>query len=265
VRCATCGLLRLHPRPDAATLVAAYAGGYAPHLRPGLSGRAKGWLERRAVRRLRRLFAPPRRVLDVGCATGELLLAVRAAGGARVVGVEPGAEAARVARARGLDVRDGVLEEQRFPDTSFATVVLAHTLEHVTDPIATLREIHRVLAPGGALVLWLPNAASIEARLFGRYWIGYDAPRHLTTFTVATLTRALEMTGFHVSEVRHEAIGIEWAWALRLWLRERLPAAERALRPLHASLIIAATPLAALGALTHRSGRVRVIAVKPVV
>jgi SAM-dependent methyltransferase len=199
-------------------------------------------------------------VLDVGCATGELLLAIRREGNASVTGVEPGERAAYIARQRGLDVRQGMLEDADFPDASFDTVVLSHTLEHVRDPVATLREIYRVLEPGGALILWLPNADSIEARVLGRHWIGYDPPRHLTTFTVATLTRALETTGFRVSQIRHEAVGLEWAWAFRSWLRDHAPSVERAIVPLHPLLIVAATPLAMAGAVTKRSGRIRVIA-----
>lgn len=259
LRCTTCDLLRLHPPPTDAELAAAYSESYAPHTRPGLSGKAKGWLERRSVRQLWRLLGPPRRVLDVGCATGDLLLSIRREGNANVTGVEPGERAVAVARGRGLDARLGMLEDAAFSDASFDTVILSHTLEHVRDPIATLREIRRVLAPGGALVLWLPNADSIEARVLGRRWIGYDPPRHLTTFSVATLTRALDATGFRVTQVRHEAVGLEWAWAFRSWLRERVPRAERAIALVHPLLIVAGTPLAVIGALTKRSGRVRVI------
>lgn len=263
VRCRHCSLLRLHPAPDAATLAAAYRSDYAPHTRRGLSGWAKGRLEGRSVRQLWALFGPPRRVLDVGCATGELLVRIRAAGNPDVFGIEPGAEAAAVARRRGLPVILGTLDDARLQAESVDTVIMSHTLEHVADPLLTLREVARVLRPGGALVLWLPNASSVEARVLGRYWIGYDAPRHLTTFTVATLSQALLSAGLDVDSVRHEAVGLEWAWGLRLWLRRRAPAVERVLRRFHAPLIVAATPLALIGALTHRSGRIRVIARKP--
>jgi len=262
VRCSGCGLLRLHPQPDAATLDAAYGPGYTPHERSGLSGRAKSWLERRSVRKLQRYLAAPRAVLDVGCATGDLLLAIRDTGNPNVTGVETGHDAAEVARARGLDVRIGDLQDAAFADAAFDTVILSHTIEHVPDPAATLAEVARVLRPGGALILWLPNVESIEARLLRSYWIGYDAPRHLTTFGVSTLRNALARAGLTVADVRHEAVGLEWAWALRLFARDRLPAAEPLLRRLHPLLIIAATPLAAVGALVGRSGRVRVIAVK---
>jgi hypothetical protein len=111
------------------------------------------------------------------------------------------------------------------------------------------------------LLLWLPNADSVEARLFGRYWIGYDAPRHLTTFTIATLRRALDEVGFETWSIKHEAIGLEWAWALRLLLRERVPVSEQLVRRLHPLLIVLCTPFALLSALLGRSGRIRVVAV----
>jgi SAM-dependent methyltransferase len=262
VRCSRCSLLRLYPQPDEETLANAYPSSYAPYTRPGLSGWAKGVLERRAIHQLWERFEPPRRVLDVGCAGGNLLAAVREAGNPEVQGVEPGPRAAQAAARCGLTVFQGTLEEAGFPSDSFDTVVVSHTLEHVPDPLAFLREIQRILRSGGSLLLWLPNADSVEARLLGRYWIGYDAPRHLTSFTTATLGKALARTGFRVVATRHEGVGLEWAWALRLWLGERNPSLGRWLGRLHPALIVLATPLAMVSAARRRSGRIRVIAVK---
>ncbi len=260
VRCTGCGLLRLHPQPDDATLAAAYADDYAPHVRPGLSGWAKGVLERRSVRLLAEHLSAPKRVLDVGCATGNLLHAIRNRANPNVMGVETSPAAVSAARKRGLEVVQGELADAAFPDGSFDTVLVSHTVEHVADPQAFMREICRVLSPDGAVILWLPNADSVEARVFGRYWMGYDAPRHLTTFTVGTLDSLLSTSGFKVEDVKHEAIGLEWAWGVRLLVRDRFPSAERLFCRLHPLLILLFTPLALLSARQRRSGRVRVIA-----
>lgn len=261
-RCQNCRLLRLHPLPNEATLAAAYSADYAPHARPGLSGRAKSVLERRAVRALSEYLQAPRRVLDVGCAAGNLLAEVRRAGNPNVCGVETSAEAVGRARRRGLNVFHGELQDAGFGAGSFDTVVLSHTLEHVGDPRRFMDEVWRILAPGGAVLLWLPNADSVEARLFGRYWIGYDAPRHLTTFSVGTLGRLLATTGFRIDSVTHEAVGIEWAWGLRLLARDTVPSLERVLRKLHPFTIVACTPVALIGSRSGRSGRIRVVARK---
>lgn len=262
VSCDGCGLLRLHPQPDGETLAAAYQSDYAPHIRPGISGKAKGWLERRSVRMLGAYLSRPARVLDVGCATGDLLLAIRSRGNPDVTGVEPGNEAANIARSRGLNVFTGELDDAEFAGGSFDTVLASHTLEHVGDPLAFLQEVHRVLAPGGALLLWLPNADSHEATIFRRFWIGYDPPRHLTTFTTGTLGWMLNKAGFDVVSVDHEAVGLEWAWGLRLAVREYVPAAERLFSKIHPVLIVAFTPLAWVSSRRQRSGRIRVIARK---
>lgn len=262
VRCRSCRLLRLHPLPDDATLSAAYSTEYAPHVRPGLSGRAKSALESRAVRALGDYLRAPRRVLDVGCASGDFLVRVRQAGNPNVTGVETSGAAVDRARTRGLDVFHGELADAEFESGSFDTVVLSHTLEHVGDPRRFMDEVWRILSPGGFVLLWLPNADSVEARLFGRYWIGYDAPRHLTTFSVGTLGRLLATTGFQIESVTHEAVGLEWAWALRLLARDTVPAFERVLGRLHPFTIVACTPAALIGSRKGRSGRIRAIARK---
>lgn len=262
VECADCGLLRLHPQPSAEMLSAAYPPDYAPFQRPGLAGRAKGWLERRSVRGLWDYFEPPRKVLDVGCAGGELLAAIRDAGNPEVVGVEPDVTAASAARARGIPVVQGFLTDAGFEDGEFMTVTASHTIEHVEQPGEFLAEVNRVLKPGGAVILQLPNADSTEARLLGRYWIGYDAPRHLTTFSATTIRHMLEGTGFRLVRLDHESVGLEWAWGLRLWLRQRWPNAEPVMRRLHAGLIVLFTPFSMVSARRRRSGRIRVIGIK---
>jgi SAM-dependent methyltransferase len=85
---------------------------------------------------------------------------------------------------------------------SFDAVTLWHSLEHLHQPIDVLRNIRRLLAPGGICVLAVPNAGSPQARRDGASWFGYDVPRHLWHFTPATLTRLLDQTGFVVREFR---------------------------------------------------------------
>ncbi len=141
---------------------------------------------------------------------------------------------------------------------------MAHTIEHLPSPSGTVAEIRRVLKLGGRLVLWLPNADSVAARILGEWWLGWDAPRHLYDFTPATLGSLLGETGFAINAIDHEMIGLEWSWALRLWVHERAkkPNLDGVLAALHPALTAACTPVAASAALAHRAGRIRVIATK---
>jgi SAM-dependent methyltransferase len=261
-RCGRCGLFRLHPQPTAETLDRAYPDEYAPFNRPGLSGKAKRWLERKGVQDLWDYLRPPRAILDVGCAGGELLDMIRRAGNNDVHGLEPDSYAAGRARERGIPVTEGYLESARFPPASFSTVLLDHVLEHVDDPDIFMGHVGNIVVGGGAVVVWIPNVDSDAARFLGKYWMGYDAPRHLTTFSFATLSALLDKHGFRVVRVHHERSGLEWAWGLRLWAREHVAGMEPLLRRLHAPLILLATPLGVWSARRRRSGRVRVVAVR---
>lgn len=161
---------------------------YGEHLRLKLRGKAAVILP----------FVPGGRLLDVGCGSGEFLQR-HVALGWEGWGVEVSPEAVRYAREkRGLRVFQGELAAARFPPAMFDTVVFNHSLEHMFSPTATLREVHRILRPGGRLFLALPNAASAEARLFGRWWFGWEVPRHLYHFTPRTLDRCLRQSGFRV-------------------------------------------------------------------
>ncbi|HET7034544.1 MAG TPA: class I SAM-dependent methyltransferase [Thermomicrobiaceae bacterium] len=264
VRCRRCGLRYLSPRPRAEALPRIYPADYAPFRQAGLAV----WVKRRGLRRdlkaLWPLLAPPRRVLDLGCAAGDLLQLLRELGNHGVLGIEPSTEAAARARARGLEVVTGTLQDARLPGGSLDAALLSHVIEHLPAPGDTLDELARVLRPGGALVLWLPNADSLAARLLGARWIGYDAPRHLYAFTPRTLGCLLARHGFTVRSVTHEWIGLEWSWALRLWATEHDEFLGRLLAPLHPLTTAALTPVAAAGAALGRAGRMRVVAVKGV-
>ncbi|HEX7103341.1 MAG TPA: class I SAM-dependent methyltransferase [Nitrolancea sp.] len=263
VRCRRCGLLYVNPRPPISELGRFYRDDYAPFARHGLAARVKSYTFIRDVAALWPLLAPPRRVIDLGCATGELLHSIREHGNDNLLGIEPSAAAAQSARTRwGLEVITGTLEAARLPAASVDTALLAHTAEHLPSPSRTFAELHRVIRPGGAVVLWLPNAESWAARLLGDWWIGYDVPRHLYDFTPATLAFMLRQSGFAVQSLQHEWIGLEWSWALRLWLRNQRPDSRlnTLLASLHPIMTAAFTPPAALAALMHHGGRIRVVA-----
>jgi 2-polyprenyl-3-methyl-5-hydroxy-6-metoxy-1,4-benzoquinol methylase len=86
---------------------------------------------------------------------------------------------------------------------SFDQIVMWHVLEHLRDPRAMLEQCHRILAPGGRLVVAVPNFSSWQARLAGPGWFHLDAPRHLYQFPLAALRRLLERCGFECQRDHH--------------------------------------------------------------
>jgi SAM-dependent methyltransferase len=85
-------------------------------------------------------------------------------------------------------------------------VVLYHVLEHVPAPVTTLREVHRILAPGGMVVVEVPSYAAIGFRVLGTRNLCVDYPHHLYFFTPSTLERCLESSGFAVEGRSHFSI-----------------------------------------------------------
>jgi len=153
-------------------------------------------------------------VLDVGCGGGAFLERMRELGW-RTVGVEPDPRAVEVARVRrGLDVRTGTLEEQRFADGRFDAVTSSHVIEHVHDPLGFLAECARVTRPGGRVVVVTPNTGSLGRRRLGAGWIGLDPPRHLHLFSRDTLRRLAERAGLRVLVARSSVRNAEFSWLL---------------------------------------------------
>lgn len=143
----------------------------------------------------------PKRILDVGCATGRLLHHFKQLGW-HTSGVElciPSAEYGNGKYEVGIHIGD--LESAVFPDDHFSLVHASHIIEHVDDPAAFAEELHRILIPGGVFVCVTPSVDGFQARLFREKWRS-AIPDHVTLFNKNTLRRLLKNQGFFVEAVR---------------------------------------------------------------
>lgn len=299
VRCGDCRHLYLNPRPPEDELMRCYPATYAPHRRrapaggtlrsgdsstTGRKSRLRELLARvpflkRFLRWLGQqygtvLWSPPRekrraRLLEVGCAHGGYLAEAAAAGWA-VDGIEPSEVAAEQARERGFEVRATTLTDAQIESESREAVVAWMVLEHVPDPLEFVREAHRILADGGRLAVSVPNGGGLERRIFGRFWLGYDAPRHLQVFTARRLHRLLTDTGFVQVHTIHQASIRYWWGSVAAWGMERFPQAKWPRRWM--ACFIGEPPAwvdwlslipAKLVSVLRCSGRITVVSVKP--
>ncbi len=138
------------------------------------------------------------RILDVGCGSGKFLRWLKDHGW-DVYGVELSGKAAQNAAKSGLDVFCGELPDAGFPPHYFDVILINQVLEHVHDPMAMLKEANRLLKDGGKLIVGVPNVASYESRIFGKYWSPLDIPRHLYHFSFPVLKAMLHEAGFLVT------------------------------------------------------------------
>ena len=252
-RCRACGFLYQKPRVDDAHLADCYPDRYPRHQEPsprvpltGSSARLKAvrwalagslgypafrdgsaglWTRLRARRiagKIRWDCPPWRgtgRYLDVGCGSGGALGVARALGW-QVTGVESDEAAAAKARRFSQEIHVGDVLDAPFAPECFDVATAFHVIEHVPDPVAVLRRILAWLAPGGLLIVEVPNAGGLGAAIFGASWAGLELPRHLSHFSPETLTRAVQQAGGRVVWCWHGAKPRYYLWSLSIWLRE---------------------------------------------
>src|SRR5690349_2640084 len=130
------------------------------------------------------------RILDVGCGTGANLLMLSQYGDAE--GVDISDDALAFCRERGLDqVRKGAGEQLPYDDSTFDLVTAFDVVEHMDDDLAGLREMYRVLRPGGHALLFVPT--------FMFLWgVQDEVSHHRRRYRLSELRRVLEKAGFEI-------------------------------------------------------------------
>jgi SAM-dependent methyltransferase len=204
VQCRRCGLGYLNPRPTPAQI-----GAYYPH--SYYADRSR--MTQRYRRQAAYVAGEGGRLLDVGTAGGDFLEVMRERGW-DVVGIERADDAGNP---HGVTIlRQDFPDECDLPPEHFDVITAWAVFEHLYDPAAAFAACARLLKPGGALILQVPNLDSIHAR-----WARLeDVPRHLYFFTERTLRRYAVRVGLELERVVHttDLFGGSGRGALRLGL-----------------------------------------------
>lgn len=140
------------------------------------------------------------RLLDLGCGLGRFMqLAHRK--GWQAEGWEVSEFAAQFVRERlGFTVHTGPMDLAQIASESYDVVAMIDVLDHVYDPMTMLREVYRVLRPGGCVAMTILNFSGVSTHLFRNRNYVLDTsergPGHVTFFTRATLRAFLDRAGF---------------------------------------------------------------------
>lgn len=288
-RCDACRHVFLNPRPTRECIGQFYPSDYGPfrgsEVRsqrsertgvrswPWLRRLVLWWIDSRATPIPHSPLLTPHSplALELGCSHGAFLQQLRERDW-ECVGIEPAAEVASRVAERGFNVRVGSLESAVLADPwtfepgSFDAIFAWMVIEHLHDPVATLRLVRELLKPGGTLSFSVPNFGCWECRAFGRFWYALQLPTHLQHFTSDSLRRLLEISGFELVERIHQRNVNNLVGSAGLWLRTKFPRwslGERLIRwtdnPSALGLCLLA-PLARVFAMLRQSGRLTIVA-----
>lgn len=164
---------------------------------------------------LDRIGKDARSILEFGCGEAPLGAALKARQKCRVVGVELDREAAAVARRRIDDVYNADVREiiSIIPE-QFDWIIGGDIVEHLDDPWSFLSELRRISAPGGHLLLSLPNLANasvIADLLQGRFdyvYMGLTCVGHVRFFTRHSIEEMLRMAGWTPVEIAPQQLAV---------------------------------------------------------
>jgi len=192
VECRACRLRFVSPRERASGIWQTYRQIIDPFVLQNLEARRMAFA--RGLRQIEKLRRPPGRLLDVGCSVG-LFLDLARKSGWEVEGVEASEWSAAQAREQGFRVHNELFEQVELPERSYEVVCFWDVLEHVPSPRLVLEKAHRLLRPGGLLMVSTPDITSLSARLLGRRWWFVERD-HIFYYSTATLSEQLRRTGF---------------------------------------------------------------------
>jgi ubiquinone/menaquinone biosynthesis C-methylase UbiE len=225
VRCLQCGLVFLNPRPAEEAMPRIYPDNYhAFDFTPesfGLVLRVRRKLESRRLLKFAKGIPADAKIIDIGCGDGFHLKLLRDSGPKTwsLEGVDTDARAVKAATSDGLTIHHGPLEDLQLPENRYHLALMIMTVEHLNDPVRTLREATRILAPGGRLVIVTDNTGSPDFWLFqGRHWGGYHFPRHTYLFNTATLAKLAENVGLKPRSIRTALSPVNWVYSCRNWV-----------------------------------------------
>ncbi len=195
VRCRKCGLQYLNPRLRQDIILEGYSGGADETFVSQIAGRERTFTK--CLDLIESHVPNKGKILDIGTAGGSFL-GIASQRGWDVTGCEPSKWLSEWGSNHyNITIYPGTIFDMHLNEGEFDVVTLWDVLEHTPDPKAVLQECRRILKPDGILVVNYPDIGSSIARLMGRKWV-FLLSVHLYYFTIQTIRKMLQMTGFDI-------------------------------------------------------------------
>ncbi|MBC7901029.1 MAG: class I SAM-dependent methyltransferase [Saprospiraceae bacterium] len=221
MRCNSCGLVYLNPRPSAADFQTIYPPNYHAfdfsEKDFGLVYKIRSRLEAKRLLTWCKGLPDDARILDIGCGDGfhMRLLSEYGKKSWTVEGVDIDKRAVEMAEKAGLKVHLGSIEDGKLPKDSYDLAYMIQTIEHLGNPANVLSAVREVLKPNAKFVIVTDNTDSIDFQVFkSGYWGGYHFPRHWNLFNRSSLKKLAEKTGFEVADLSTIVSPVNWVYSV---------------------------------------------------
>lgn len=221
MRCASCGLVYLNPRPSIEDFETIYPPTYHAfdfsEKDFGLVYKIRSRLEAKRLLSWCENLADDARILDVGCGDGFHLNLLKKYGKQswHLEGVDIDQRAVEAAENSNLKIHLGSVEEIDLPKNVYDLAFMIQTIEHTENPFKVLSATREILKPDGKLVIVTDNTDSIDFKIFkSGYWGGYHFPRHWNLFNRKSLSKLAEKTGFETAELKTIVSPVNWVYSI---------------------------------------------------
>jgi SAM-dependent methyltransferase len=209
VKCNCCGLMYANPRakePDCVEIEQYDPNFVLSSIRGIFSQRTeKEALQVRDYEKtkayLRQHYPQKGKLVEIGSGLGYLVKFFQQDGW-EVLGVEPNVGMCQYAEIElGIKAIPTIIEKAELLDESADAVLMMHVIEHVPAPLETLKEVYRILKPGGNFVLETPRYDTLIFKLLGKRERSLSCEGHIYFFTTDTLKTMVNKAGFTVEKV----------------------------------------------------------------
>ena len=198
MQCSACAFISTHPLPDPNSLKKYYDQDYWQNSAGKTGSLLDTFYKLRMhgiIKAIKKMTPPGSRIMDWGAGDGALLRLIEAEGfegvGIDIYSVE----------SPNRKLINSSIQDAPFQHEFFDAITCFHVLEHVDDPVLSLKKAIRFLKPGGILIFEVPNIESVGFKLLKRNWYPLDIPVHINHFSLSVLQRILDTVG--KNQIRH--------------------------------------------------------------
>jgi SAM-dependent methyltransferase len=155
------------------------------------------------------------RVLDVGCGSGERLLALQRAGLRCLLGVDAFVDS-DIVYPNGVHVRNGTIHDI---DDIFDVIMFHHSFEHLSDPLATIQSVARIMAPDGVCLIRTPTVSSYAWEHYRERWVQLDPPRHFFVHSLESMRQLASHVGLRVERTVYDSTAFQF-WGSEQYMND---------------------------------------------